>query len=490
MRNFIFIILLVLGFVPYTAKASYSVYTPDASFRTLDQFQNVTNTRVHVIVAGHGGDLGANAMISAFVQALHLKKLYPQQLVVVYVANPESHRNLAADVPRILRNSFTSLGEIPVVSIGQNFSNSYRSVLLRQMDVYRQIASFHIFSHASIKYGIKIGKSNRTDTWNAFEDEALTTNLKGNFAPDAYAYIHGCNGGHVMAWWLSKSWGIPVAGSLTWAHFEVASATEGNATQRKKYVVTDNLTSNWSTMRMKSDDVLYNSPENFGTYQHGLPMYKFFCVELDVTKCRAGMARSVLSSITQVQPDMSLNSGEQRDRDYYGRVLRESLCPTDRIVDRADRPGNQKQCIDALLQLTPLIRSGTDLPAPLANYMPLRGAHYGARSAQCQADNSRCYAEVCYAARKYTDEEGAKVLVNDACAKIRTTDAKRNYIVSIADPAVNPSALTRSQLAPSVAGSVIQGKPYGSTTFVDEYASLLLAFEQIKDTVPNTFSIQ
>lgn len=476
-----------------TAEASYLVLTPDATVNSLDSAklstQGAKGKRVHIVTTSRGSDLGASPMISAMAKALRLQKLFPNELVVVYaITTTWHHDDTGNDTPLYASDSnghgFTPAQLVASFSFKQLVSsNAVLNVeqMVAEMLGFNNIASLDAFGHAGIRAGIfldGVGDQDTVHAWQPFDagtnNKNLTASIKSHFTDDAFAYIHGCNAGHLQAQWMAKIWGIPVAGNFTSAHFEVDyNSATANATPN--YWWSNDFEPDLTyltTMRMKSDDVNYTG--SYGNYLQGLPIYKFFCVGIDPAKCQKGMAMSALSIVTTLHP----KAGESA-QDFYGDVLREYLCPSDihGLTHDTQEPYTvsiQAQCISLLENVAKTLSTGKPVTDAQMSYMPYRGD----KAMACKPDNSSCYADRCYAYQYVPDEkeDSPEVPIASTCAKNLPLPGADSF-----DP---------SQVPKKAVFSVLIGKDtirQGSSTFMNEYLQLLNGFALIKQQLPSGF---
>ena len=275
------------------------------------------NLPTRILVAGAGDDLGTQFQEVARGKALKYSQQYPNEQIVLITANEPG-----IDDKLALKNwHFNFQQEIKSSFNGDTF--------LDQVVKFTQIASIDIFSHSSAQYGIHLdGKAHRL-TLNTKHVERL----KGHFLKDAYAFLHGCNGGFNLAPFLSSAWEIPVAGAMTSTNFQKLHS-DGNY-----YLSEDGFfpNSDWASVNDKSFDnpVKCNSgmclrlkPDNnaytgfWGEYgDGGLSFYKFFCMKNGESECNRVMAKSLLSFVGNSNLKAASSLVE------YKKSLFDFLCP-------------------------------------------------------------------------------------------------------------------------------------------------------------------
>lgn len=305
-KVFIFLVAVMIS----QAEASYHVATYNTE--KLD-----TSLPTRVMVAGNGDDLGLLFQEVAKAKALRYSENNPQEQIV-FIAIHEKELNSEWSLKRygfkVIRNEKDTLD-------GKQF--------IKEVSKFKKILSLDIFSHSSAQFGIHLdGRENRLN---------VTTKgleiLKGNFLKDAFAYLHGCNSGFKLAPFLSKVWGIPVAGSMTSTNFQKLHndgnfylTEEGHAPNsdwaKENSLSSDQVTacSSGTCQRLKPDNTPYVG--FWGAYRGGgLPFYKFFCVQNTIEDCQRVMAQSMLShtSIVNLKRSSSL-------LDYKKAVI-DFLCP-------------------------------------------------------------------------------------------------------------------------------------------------------------------
>lgn len=303
--------VLAMSVVAMSANAYFVTVFKDA------QIDYSKPTRI--LVTGAGDDLGSQFQFIAKAKAVKYRDEFPNDQIVL-VAHEET--DLGDDVI-ILKNFGFNL-------IKKDKSSFNGNSFVDEVSKFSQIASIDVFSHSSAQYGAHLdGKAHRLTTNTKGIDK-----LKGHFMKGAYAYLHGCNTGFNLAPYLSKEWGIPVAGSMTSTNFQKLHS-DGNfyLTEEGFYPNTDWQTSNKQSfysgeVTCKNGGCLRLKPDNhpyvgyWGEYyEGGLPFYKFFCATNSDEECKKAMAQSLLS-FTAVNKINTKSSFED-----YKKTVVDFLCP-------------------------------------------------------------------------------------------------------------------------------------------------------------------
>lgn len=254
------------------------------------------NTPTHIIVAGVGMELGMSLQWAAVAKAKRYKDLYPDHQVYL-IAHLETEFNKRPI------NNFRYLNQW-----GFRLEKSYNSLFTQEsltdkMVQFSQIASIDLFTHNSPHYGAQLESKYYRMTPDSKENKRLV----GHFMPDAYAILHGCNTGFVVAPALSRTWGIPVAGTLASTGFEYLGRDglfhfSGDSRAGKASV--NNVSYNESIScekgactRMKPANYTYDGV--WGNFEDGgLNFFKFFCVKNDTATCYRIMAKSLIESLS------------------------------------------------------------------------------------------------------------------------------------------------------------------------------------------------
>ena len=275
------------------------------------------NRPTRILVAGAGDDLGSQFQLVAHSKANKYNQQNPNEQIVLISANETSIDNIEELKGRDFSFQF------------ENKSAFNGSSLLDEAVKFTQIASIDIFSHSSAQYGIHLdGKAHRL---------TLNTNnvdrLKGHFIKDAYAFIHGCNGGFNLAPFLSNAWEIPVAGAMTSTNFQRLNSdgnfylTEDGFFPNSDWAKANNLSfskpvsrNGGMCLRLKPDNNAYTG--FWGEYgDGGLSFYKFFCMKTPESDCKRVMAKSLLNFVGNT--NINLKSTLQE----YKKSLFDFLCP-------------------------------------------------------------------------------------------------------------------------------------------------------------------
>ena len=279
------------------------------------------NIRTHIFIVGDGGTLGTELGAAASAKAKKYRELYPKDQIYLISVNETGKDE---DVQFLAEHEFDNL----TVK-----SSSFRSSdVLNEMMQFNKIASVDVFSHSVAYYGVILdGSLNRLDPKKDGYEK-----LKGHFTDDAYAFLHGCNGGQFLAQVFSSQWEIPVAGSLTGTDFQYVFENKQfyNDDQRhppglKKETV--NRISYDKNIGCYQGACLRMFPDNYAYHgmwgefnEGGLGFYKWFCKTGTPEHCYKTMARAVLSYVS-VKP---LN--ENSSLEDYKDVVLDYLCPEDR----------------------------------------------------------------------------------------------------------------------------------------------------------------
>jgi hypothetical protein len=181
------------------------------------------------------------------------------------------------------------------------------------------------YSHNSPHYGLQLESKYFRLPPNSRENKRL----QGHFTNEAYAIFHGCNTGFIVAPTLSKTWGIPVAGTLASSAFEYLSKDGrfyfagvgggGKASVNDTSFYQQIPCANGACTRMKPGNSPYSGI--WGDFKGGgLNFFKFFCVKNDERRCYQSMARSLVDSVS-VKP-----VGQRPSLGDYKELLFDFLC--------------------------------------------------------------------------------------------------------------------------------------------------------------------
>lgn len=280
------------------------------------------NVRTHIFIIGNGGDLGTALGNVAATKAKKYKDLYPNDQIYMLSVNETSKDDV--NVQELAAVGFDNL-----TVKGSGFKSKN---VLEEMMAFNQIASVDIMSHSVAYYGVILdGKFNRMDPKKDGYDA-----LKGHFTADAYAFLHGCNSGQLLAPIFSSAWGIPVAGSFTGTDFQFVSTNKQfyNDDERRPNGISKSTVNSVSyernagcyqgaCMRLFPDNFAYGG--YWGSFREGgLGFYKWFCSNNDEKRCFTAMARAALSyvSVKSLRENSSLED--------YKEVVYDYLCPQNR----------------------------------------------------------------------------------------------------------------------------------------------------------------
>lgn len=292
------------------------------------------NAPTRVMVAGNGDDLGLLFQEVAKGKALKYAEQGPKDQIVFITINEKELDNANA----LSRWGFNVIDDERGTFDGK--------VFIKETVKFKKILSLDIFSHSSAQFGIHLdGKANRV-TLNTKGLEAL----KGNFMKDAYAQLHGCNSGFNLAPFLSATWGIPVAGSMTSSNFQKLHS-DGNFYLEEPGYAPNSDWSKTNTLSYdkptdcKSGTCIRIKPDNtpyygfWGQYSGGgLPFYKFFCINNSKEDCTRVMAKALLNFTGTV------NIKKESSLDEYKKAVYDFLCPVSSKKDL------RQECIDNLEQ--------------------------------------------------------------------------------------------------------------------------------------------
>jgi hypothetical protein len=314
MKNIL--LALVATFITSQAMATHIV----ASFgKPVTDF----NARTHILVVGNGSDLGTLFQAASAAKARKYADMYPDEQVLL-ISVKEKDKDGNTNQSRLTSWGYSNIEE-------RGFGSFDSKELLSEMKKFSKIASVDVFSHSVAYYGVILdGTFNRMDPSDGYAD------LAGHFTSDAYAFLHGCNSGQLLAIVFSKQWGIPVAGSLTSTGFQKLftnnqfySDTEGlypktgsfNDVNRVSY--SRNATcAEAACRRLMPDNVAYDG--YWGRFDDGgLGFYKFYCETVSDETCFKTMAKAALSyvSVKNINASSSVED--------FKTVLYDWLCPQD-----------------------------------------------------------------------------------------------------------------------------------------------------------------
>lgn len=326
MRLIVFTAFLGLGSY---AQASYFIITPQAG-STLN-----TSLRTHLVIAGQGNDLGHLPQWAASAKVKKIAEASPRDQILFISTSRTGDR----------KDFFQKMGYSNIRFVNKALTPE---TLVQEIVPYTQIASMHFYGHGAIPEGVFLDTVGSKDVRWYPSETAHASKLIGHFTEDAFVTLNGCNGAHVLAPRWSKLWKVPVAGAMVGTHFE-ALATDGRyytadralESQRAQETLTNQgskVSCQGQCLRMRPSNGNYRG--HYGSYRHGLPFYKFFCVDQSIERCESAMARSILTNVSTVPIHQNSSYGE------YAASVREWLCPSGSV-------GSTKQidCIKALMSI-------------------------------------------------------------------------------------------------------------------------------------------
>ncbi len=286
----------------FAASTTFASYTVSSLPSTTFDFSK----RTHIVLSGKGNDLGRMPILATLAKAKKYVEQFPQEQV--FIINTQ-------EVSDQVQKSMVKSYGFQIIRSEKKLLNE--TTLMNELVQFHQIASFNFFGHSGIEPGMFLDGVGEDDLkWRPFSE--VSVKLKGHFTADAYAVLNGCNQGQIHAPILSKTWGIPVAGTFTSSHFEQLYRDGhfywADDTQSRNFAP-----GSMNTIRMKPDDVDYDG--YYGKYENGLGFFKFFCVGMPEEVCLKGIRASVYS-IIGVEP-----LGDNAPIENYLKVVREWLCP-------------------------------------------------------------------------------------------------------------------------------------------------------------------
>jgi hypothetical protein len=305
MKSLFMFLLAALGF-SQVANA-YFVAVPAAQ-SPVDYDQ-----ATRILVSGRGTDLGMQPQLSALGRALLYKRNFPNEQIVL-ISVIEDTKNEAL----LLKNGW--------VFLVKNDLKIETEVASQEILKFQKIRSIEFFGHNSPSLGTQTdGLGFRFDF-----RKPIVASIASHFDRGAYAMIHGCNSGWIIAQNLSNVWNIAVAGSFTGTRFERLHS-DGHFYVFEDRKAPDN---NWASvnpdldgekcsagacMRMRPSYSHYNG--KWGDFQGPLlHHYKFFC-QLDETECEKRMATSLYGYMAE--------KSLKRDSSFaeFCEVAQQYLCP-------------------------------------------------------------------------------------------------------------------------------------------------------------------
>lgn len=305
MKSFFVFLLAALGFTQ--GAFAYFVAVPaDQSSLKFDQ-------ATRILVSGRGANLGMQPQLSALGRAQLYKRNFPgEQIVLISVL--EDARNEAM----LIKN-----GWVFIVNNSQQFETDVAS---KEILKFQKIRSLEFFGHNSPSLGTQTdGLGFRFDF-----RKPVVASIASRFDKGAFAMIHGCNSGWILAQNLSKVWGIAVAGSFTGTRFEHLHSDghfyvfdERKAPDTNWAKVNADLDgekcASGACMRMRPSYSHYNG--KWGDFQGPLlHHYKFFC-QLEETECEKRMAISLYGFLAEKSLKRTSSFADFKE------VAQQYLCP-------------------------------------------------------------------------------------------------------------------------------------------------------------------
>ena len=166
-----------------------------------------TTKITHILTPGSAKKKESNQFFqSAIARGYRYLEVYPDHQVVI-IASP--------DVKRVKNRAV--FNEFKVTHIKTVNSKLTGHKLIREMNVFKKIASFDFYGHSS-PWGLILGKSKAILGPGTGRDAIVS--LRDNFIDGAFATLNSCNAGLKIAPALSLGWEIPVAGAMTGSLFE------------------------------------------------------------------------------------------------------------------------------------------------------------------------------------------------------------------------------------------------------------------------------
>ncbi|MGZ3769159.1 MAG: hypothetical protein ACXVCP_06640 [Bdellovibrio sp.] len=304
--KFIFSVAIISCLMAVPSTEAYFLAAPKKQ-EAID-FQKPTR----ILISGRGTDLRLQPQMSALGRAqLYLRNFPNDQVVLISVFEDNTNEKLLTKVGwKIITQNTTQLE-----------THSAMSELLK----FQKIRSLDFFGHNSPTLGTQTdGLGFRFDFL-----KPEVQSLAPQFDRGAYAMIHGCNSGWLIAPSLAKIWNIPVSGSLTGTRFEhlhsdghfyvYANGKAPSSSWAKQNSDLDGMTCSAGCIRMRPTYSYYIS--KWGNFNGPtLSHYKFFCA-LNEKECEKRMALSLYGFVT----DHSLKPSS--DINEFRNVVKEYLCP-------------------------------------------------------------------------------------------------------------------------------------------------------------------
>jgi hypothetical protein len=321
MRNLRGCFLFTLALLVCSNAWSYRV----GKFR--DQAEANSSEVVHIFVMGYSHGMGDQFTTSAVTRALKYRELYPTHKSI-FIKNSEAG---------------TWSSRLDVVKDASDTPLD-GALLVRIMDKFEKIASIDFYGHSSPLTGFGLepdslmGRLRVSPDW--MPESPQTPNLSilsdGNFLPNAYVTINGCNSGYVLAPKLSKIWKVPVQSALTSTDFqELHTNSEyyfnnsgeypsgGWADTNESFFSTEKDCSGGGCIRMKPINAPYSG--TWGKLGGGLQFYKNFCnFDISDDDCAKRVAPILLAYPSAHNLPLITAQSSRAD---YEQVVVDFLCP-------------------------------------------------------------------------------------------------------------------------------------------------------------------
>jgi hypothetical protein len=299
----------------------------------------------HVLVVGRGRDLGRLFAQSAIAQAYRYRALQPESQIVLIAARERDGEKET--------DYYQRQGTVVHRADSKTLSGL---ALIGELKKFTKIVSLDIYAHTAWI----VGSALDSELARFDEDSLGVGDLKKNFAPGAFAFLHGCNSGFKMGPSLAKKWGVPVLGSLTSTDFQRLHQT-GEWYNPDPGRAPDN---NWaatnpfgyaSPLSCKKGLCLRMRPDNFpytgawGEFSAGLGFFKAACPWGDDVACRSGL-RNALAAAVSSRP-ITLTSGI----DDVKAAIKDFLCPVGKgpALRKACFEGLEKAVVEGRSDFTP-----------------------------------------------------------------------------------------------------------------------------------------
>ncbi|MES3038530.1 MAG: hypothetical protein V4736_11550, partial [Bdellovibrionota bacterium] len=279
------------------------------------------NRTTHIVVAGRGDSLGYMFQKTATTKLKKYRDLYPDHQFILLTVE---EKNAEKDEQKLYDWGYSEVTRIN----GRLTANEF----FRQAGYFKEIASIDFFTHNGAHVGINLdGSDTRLKS-----DNPKWLNLRNDFAPGGYVFLHGCNSGFYMAPQLSEVLSIPVAGSFTSTGFQYLhenhffyrydsdSPPLGNwaVTNPVSFALPLECVKDLGCLRMQADDFPYEGI--WGAFTGGgLSFFKFFCRNTRQDDCLSGMANNIKNFIST----KALAANGIPNFEDYKEVVIDYLCP-------------------------------------------------------------------------------------------------------------------------------------------------------------------